>query len=185
MPRYFLLHKPYGVLSQFTAEDGARSLAEFGLPKGVYPAGRLDKDSEGLLLLTDDGPLIERLLNPRNEKPKTYWVLVERVPTEEALQRLRTGLRIEDYQTKPCAARLLEPQPEVPPRDPPVRLRKSVQDVWLEVCLVEGKNRQLRKMTAAIGHPTLRLVRQGMANLRLDGLAPGQWREIGRADIQF
>ncbi|MET1114647.1 MAG: pseudouridine synthase [Comamonas sp.] len=185
MPRYFLLHKPYGVLSQFTPEDGARSLAEFGLPKGVYPAGRLDKDSEGLLLLTDDGPLIERLLNPRNEKPKTYWVLVERVPGEEALQRLRGGLRIEDYQTKPCTARLLDPQPEVPPRVPPVRLRKSVQDVWLEVSLVEGKNRQLRKMTAAIGHPTLRLVRQSMANLQLEGLAPGAWREISRADIQF
>jgi 23S rRNA pseudouridine2457 synthase len=185
MPRYFLFHKPYGVLSQFTPEDGARSLAEFGLPKGVYPAGRLDKDSEGLLLLTDDGPLIERLLNPRNEKPKTYWALVERVPTEEALQRMRTGLRIEDYQTKPCRAVLLEPQPEVPPREPPVRLRKSVQDVWLEVSLVEGKNRQLRKMTAAIGHPTLRLVRQSMANLRLEGLAPGAWREIVRTDIQF
>lgn len=185
MPRYFLLHKPYGVLSQFTPEDGARSLAEFGLPKGVYPAGRLDKDSEGLLLLTDDGPLIERLLNPRNEKPKTYWALVERVPSEEALQRMRAGLRIEDYQTKPCAAMLLDPQPQVPPRDPPVRLRKSVQDVWLEVSIVEGKNRQLRKMTAAIGHPTLRLVRQSMANLRLDGLAPGEWREIGRADIAF
>ena len=185
MPRYFLFHKPYGVLSQFTPEDGARSLAEFGLPKGVYPAGRLDKDSEGLLLLTDDGPLIERLLNPRNEKPKTYWALVERVPTEESLQRMRAGLRIEDYQTKPCAAALLDPQPEVPPRDPPVRLRKSVQDVWIEVSIVEGKNRQLRKMTAAIGHPTLRLVRQSMANLRLDGLAPGEWREIVRADIQF
>lgn len=185
MPRYFLLHKPYGVLSQFTPEDGARSLAEFDLPKGVYPAGRLDKDSEGLLLLTDDGPLIERLLNPRNEKPKTYWVLVERVPSEQALQRLRGGLRIEDFQTRPCTALLLEPQPAVAPRDPPVRLRKSVQDVWLEVCLVEGKNRQLRKMTAAIGHPTLRLIRQGMANLRLQGLAPGAWREITRADIQF
>ena len=133
----------------------------------------------------DDGALIERLLNPRNEKPKTYWVLVERVPSEEALQRLRSGLRIEDYQTKPCTARLLDPQPDVAPRAPPVRLRKSVQDVWLEVSIVEGKNRQLRKMTAAIGHPTLRLVRQGMANLRLEGLAPGEWREIARADIQF
>lgn len=185
MPRYFLFHKPYGVLSQFTSEDGARSLAEFGLPKGVYPAGRLDKDSEGLLLLTDDGPLIERLLNPRNEKPKTYWVLVERVPTEDALQRLRAGLRIENYLTKPCQAALLDPQPVVPAREPPVRLRKSVQDVWLEVTIVEGKNRQVRKMTAAVGHPTLRLVRQQMANLRLDGLAPGEWREIGRADIRF
>jgi 23S rRNA pseudouridine2457 synthase len=132
MPRYVLFHKPYGVLSQFTPEDGARSLAEFDLPSGIYPAGRLDKDSEGLLLLTDDGPLIEQLLNPRNAKPKTYWALVERVPDEAALQRLRSGLRIEDYQTRPCEAKILAPQPEVPPRTPPVRVRKTVQDVWPE-----------------------------------------------------
>lgn len=167
MPRYVLFHKPYGVLSQFTPEDGARSLAEFDLPSGIYPAGRLDKDSEGLLLLTDDGPLIEQLLNPRNAKPKTYWALVERVPDEAALQRLRSGLRIEDYQTRPCQAKILAPQPEVPPRTPPVRVRKTVQDVWLEITLIEGKNRQVRKMTAAIGHPTLRLVRQSLANLSL------------------
>lgn len=184
--RYVLFHKPYGVLSQFTPEDGARSLAEFDLPPGIYPAGRLDKDSEGLLLLTNDGPLIEQLLNPRNAKPKTYWALVERVPDEAALQRLRSGLRIEDYVTRPCQARILQPQPEVPPRDPPVRLRKSVQDVWLEITVVEGKNRQVRKMTAAIGHPTLRLIRRSIANLTLDdSLAPGQWREISRADIAW
>lgn len=192
MPRYVLFHKPYGVLSQFTPEDGARSLAEFDLPAGIYPAGRLDKDSEGLLLLTDDGPLIEQLLNPRNAKPKAYWALVERVPDEAALQRLRSGLRIEDYVTRPCQAHILQPQPEVPPRDPPVRLRKSVQDVWLQITVVEGKNRQVRKMTAAIGHPTLRLIRRSIANLTLDGsdgahetLAPGQWREISRADIAW
>ena len=185
MPQYILFHKPYGVLSQFTPEDGARSLAEFDLPKGVYPAGRLDKDSEGLLLLTDDGPLIEQLLNPRNQKPKTYWVLVERVPTEESLQRMRDGLHIEDYTTLPCEARLLEPQPEVEPRDPPVRVRKSVQDVWLEITVVEGKNRQVRKMTAAIGHPTLRLIRRRIANLKLGDLPLGQWRAIAREDIQW
>lgn len=185
MPRYVLFHKPYGVLSQFTPEDGARSLAEFDLPSGIYPAGRLDKDSEGLLLLTDDGPLIEQLLNPRNAKPKTYWALVERAPDEAALQRLRSGLRIEDYQTRPCQAKILAPQPEVPPRTPPVRVRKTVQDVWLEITLIEGKNRQVRKMTAAIGHPTLRLVRQSLANLSLAGLLPGQWREIARADIAW
>lgn len=185
MPQYILFHKPYGVLSQFTPEDGARSLAEFDLPAGVYPAGRLDKDSEGLLLLTDDGPLIEQLLNPRNEKPKTYWALVERLPDEASLQRLRDGLRIEDYTTRPCTAEVLQPQPDVEPRDPPVRMRKSVQDVWLEITVVEGKNRQVRKMTAAIGHPTLRLVRRSIANLRLNDLPLGQWKAIARTDIEW
>ena len=185
MPQYILFHKPYGVLSQFTPEDGARSLAEFDLPVGVYPAGRLDKDSEGLLLLTDDGPLIEQLLNPRNEKPKTYWALVERVPDDVALQRMRDGLRIEDYVTRPCAAVLLDPQPDVEPRDPPVRVRKTVVDVWLEITVVEGKNRQVRKMTAAIGHPTLRLVRRSIANLTLGDLQPGQWKAIAREDIAW
>lgn len=185
MPQYILFHKPFGVLSQFTPEDGARSLAEFDLPKGVYPAGRLDKDSEGLLLLTDDGPLVEQLLNPRNEKPKTYWALVESVPEEGALQRLRDGLRIEDYTTLPCQAQLLQPQPQVAPRDPPVRVRKSVEDVWIEITVVEGKNRQVRKMTAAIGHPTLRLIRRSIANLTLDDLPLGQWKSIAREDIAW
>lgn len=185
MPRYIIFNKPYDVLSQFTPEHGARSLAEFGLPKDVYPAGRLDKDSEGLLLLTDDGPLIEKLLNPKNEKPKTYWVLVERVPTEEELQKMRDGLMIEDYKTRPCQVKILDPQPDVPPRDPPVRVRKTVQDVWIEVRIVEGKNRQVRKMTAAIGHPTLRLIRIKMANLDLSGLSPGEWMEIPRSEINF
>ena len=185
MPQYILFHKPYGVLSQFTPEDGARSLAEFDLPAGVYPAGRLDKDSEGLLLLTDDGPLIEQLLHPRHHKPKTYWALVERVPDEAALQRMRAGLRIEDYTTLPCAVQLLDPQPEVAPRDPPVRVRKSVQDVWLEITVVEGKNRQVRKMTAAIGHPTLRLIRRSMANLELGELPLGAWKAIAREDIHW
>lgn len=185
MPQYILFHKPFGVLSQFTPEDGARSLAEFDLPKGVYPAGRLDKDSEGLLLLTDDGPLIEQLLNPRNQKPKTYWALVERVPDEAALQRLREGLQIEDYTTLPCQAQLLNPQPEVALREPPVRVRKSVQDVWISIEVVEGKNRQVRKMTATIGHPTLRLIRRSIANLELGDLPLGQWKAIERQDIQW
>lgn len=183
MPRYILFHKPYGVLSQFTPEDGARSLAEFNLPKGIYPAGRLDKDSEGLLLLTDDGPLIERLLNPRNDKEKTYWVLVERLPSEESLVKLQQGLKIEDYVTKKCQAKILDPQPEIPPRDPPVRFRKSVQDYWIEIKLTEGKNRQVRKMTAAIGHPTLRLIRIKIGNLELENLRPGEWREISLDEI--
>ncbi len=178
MPRYVIFNKPYGVLSQFTPEDGAKSLAEYNLPKGIYAAGRLDKDSEGLLLLTDDGPLIERLLNPKNEKPKTYWVLVERVPSEESLEKMRKGLKIEDYLTKPCEVKILDPQPEVAPRDPPVRFRKTVQDIWIEMKIVEGKNRQVRKMTAAIGHPTLRLIRVKTGDYELGDLKPGEWREL-------
>lgn len=185
MNRYILFHKPYGVLSQFTPEDGARSLAEFNLPKGIYAAGRLDKDSEGLLLLTDDGPLIEKLLNPKNDKPKTYWVLVERFPEEDALKKLKVGIKIEDYFTKPAKVKVLDPQPEIAPRDPPVRFRKTVQDYWIEMTIVEGKNRQVRKMTAAVGHPTLRLIRVSLANLELKNLAPGEWREISRTDIKF
>ncbi|MFP5384602.1 MAG: pseudouridine synthase [Bacteriovoracia bacterium] len=185
MPRYILFHKPYGVLSQFTPEDGARSLGEFNLPPDVYPAGRLDKDSEGLLLLTDDGPLIEKLLNPRNEKPKTYWALVERVPSAEELEKMRKGLKIEDYVTRPCEVKILDPQPDVPPRDPPVRVRKTVVDIWIEIRIVEGKNRQVRKMTAAIGHPTLRLIRKKIAGLDLGNLAPGEWMEIPKSEIHF
>ena len=185
MPRYILFHKPFGVLSQFTPEVGAKSLCEFGLPKEIYPAGRLDKDSEGLLLLTDDGPLIEKLLNPRREKPKTYWVLVERIPTEENLQKMREGLKIEDYQTRPAQVKILTPQPTIPPRDPPVRVRKTVEDVWIEVRITEGKNRQVRKMTAAIGHPTLRLIRKKIANLELGTLGPGEWMEIPKSEIHF
>lgn len=185
MYRYILFHKPYNVLSQFTPEDGARALSEFNLPAGVYAAGRLDKDSEGLLLLTNDGIMIEKLLNPKNDKPKTYWVLVERVPTEEELDRMRAGLKIEDYLTSRCKVSILDPQPEVPPRDPPVRLRKTVQDVWIEMTITEGKNRQIRKMTAAIGHPTLRLIRKKIGNLDLGDLAEGAWKEISMSEISF
>jgi len=185
MARYILFHKPYGVLSQFTPEHGARGLSDFHLPKSVYPAGRLDKDSEGLLLLTDDGPLIEKLLNPQSKKSKTYWVLVEREPSEESLQKMREGLKIEDYTTLPCEVRILLPQPTLPPREPAVRIRKTVKDVWIEVKIFEGKNRQIRKMTAAIGHPTLRLIRKKIANLDLGDLLPGEWREISRSIINF
>lgn len=183
MPRYILFHKPYDVLSQFTSEDGARALGEFNLPKDVYPAGRLDKDSEGLLLLTDDGPMIEKLLNPKNEKKKTYWVLVERVPTMDELETLKNGLLIEDYKTRPCEVKILDPQPVIDPRDPPVRLRKTVVDVWIEIKIVEGKNRQVRKMTAKIGHPTLRLIRVKIGDLELLNLRPGEWREISKEEV--
>ena len=180
--RYFIFNKPYGVLSQFTPEDGARSLAEFGFPPEVYPAGRLDKDSEGLLLLTNDGPLIQRLLEPRFDKEKTYWVQIERIPTEDALEKLRAGVKIQDYQTLPCKALLID-DPAFPPRDPPIRVRQTVPDCWMEIKLKEGKNRQVRRMTAAIGHPTLRLVRVAIGNLLLGDLLPGQWREVSRHDI--
>lgn len=182
--RYVLFHKPYGVLSQFTPEDGARSLAEFNLPKELYPAGRLDKDSEGLLLLTNDGPLIHRLLEPKYDKEKIYWVQVERIPTTESLQTLARGVKIQDYQTLPCETRLIE-DPHFPPRDPPIRVRLTVPDCWLEIKLKEGKNRQVRKMTAAIGHPTLRLVRVAIGHLRLENLAPGEWREIEKPKLDF
>lgn len=180
--RYFIFHKPYGILSQFTPEDGARTLAEFNFPPDVYPAGRLDKDSEGLLLLTNDGPLIQKILEPRFDKEKTYWVQVERIPTEEALMTLRRGVKIQDYQTLPCEARLID-DPGFPPRDPPIRVRLSVPDCWMEIKLTEGKNRQVRRMTAAIGHPTLRLVRVAIGKLSLSGLRPGEWREISRQDV--
>lgn len=180
--RYFIFHKPYGVLSQFTPEDGARSLAEFGFPPEVYPAGRLDKDSEGLLLLTNDGPLIQRLLEPRFDKEKTYWVQIERIPTPEALAKLVAGVKIQDYQTLPCKALLID-DPGFPPRDPPIRVRQTVPDCWLEIRLKEGKNRQVRRMTAAIGHPCLRLVRVATGKLTLGDLPPGEWREISRDDV--
>lgn len=180
--RYIAFHKPYGVLSQFTSEDGARSLAEFGLPPDVYPAGRLDKDSEGLLLLTNDGDLIHRLLEPKHDKEKTYFVQVERVPDEEALRALAAGPKLSDHQCLPCQARRIE-DPGFPPRDPPIRVRLSVPDCWLEIKLREGKNRQVRRMTAAVGHPTLRLVRVAVGDLYLGGLAPGEWREVSRTDI--
>ncbi len=181
--RYIAFHKPYGVLSQFTPEDGARSLAEFNLPPDVYPAGRLDKDSEGLLLLTNDGELIHRLLEPKHDKQKTYWVQVERIPTEEALVKLRKGgISIRDYNTLPCEVQRMK-APELPPRDPPIRVRLLVPDCWLEVKLKEGKNRQVRRMTAAVGHPTLRLVRAKIGALPLGDLAPGEWREVSRSEI--
>ena len=170
-------NKPYGVLSQFTDRSVPPrcTLAEFGLPPRVYAAGRLDFDSEGLLLLTDDGALAHRLGDPRHKQPKTYWVQVEGDPREAQLARLREGVVLNDGPTRPARARRIE-APALWPRDPPVRFRKTVPDAWLEVELREGRNRQLRRMTAAVGLPTLRLVRAGIGNVRLDGLAPGAWR---------
>jgi 23S rRNA pseudouridine2457 synthase len=170
-------NKPFGVLSQFTPEDGHRSLAEFGLPKGVYPCGRLDHDSEGLLLLSDDGALAHRLTDPKHKLEKVYWAQVERVPGEEALARLRKGVVLKDGLTRPAKARLIE-EPALPPRDPPVRYRKNVPTAWLELAISEGKNRQVRRMTAAVGFPTLRLVRNRIGEYSLAGLQPGEWRRV-------
>ncbi|WP_140909675.1 pseudouridine synthase [Cognatiluteimonas lumbrici] len=172
-------NKPYGVLCQFTdrSTPPRPTLAGFGLPAGVYPAGRLDFDSEGLLLLTDDGALAHRLTDPRHRQPKTYWVQVEGDPDDARLQPLRDGVVLRDGPTRPAAARRIEPQ-ALWPRDPPVRFRKTVPDAWLEITLREGRNRQVRRMTAAVGLPTLRLVRVAIGDVALDGLAPGAWRRV-------
>ncbi len=173
------LHKPYGVLSQFTPDGSPnRTLAGFGLPPKVYPLGRLDADSEGLLLLSDEAGLNTRLLDPERGHPRTYWAQVERIPTPEALARLAGGLEIQGYRTRPCRAWKLDPQPDIPPRDPPIRFRKSVPDCWIALELLEGKNRQVRRMTGAIGHGTLRLLRVRIGELDLGALKPGEWREL-------
>ena len=172
-------HKPYGVLSQFTADGSAnRTLTEFGFPAQVYSIGRLDADSEGLLLLSDEPELNERLLHPRHAHEREYWAQVERIPAPDALAKLAKGLVIQGHKTLPCRAWLLDPQPLVPPRDPPIRFRKNVADCWIGLELVEGKNRQVRRMTAAIGHPTLRLLRVRMGGYWLGDLAAGKWREL-------
>lgn len=172
-------NKPYGVLSQFTPDGSPnRTLAGFGFPKGVYPIGRLDADSEGLLLLSDEAGLNTRLLDPERGHSRRYWAQVERIPSAEALAQLAGGVTIQEYRTRPCKAWMLDPQPEVPPRDPPIRVRKNVPDCWIALELTEGKNRQVRRMTAAIGHPTLRLLRVRIGNLELAGLPPGVWREL-------
>lgn len=178
------LHKPYGVLSQFSPEPGSRwrTLAEFGLPPRVYPLGRLDADSEGLLLLSDEPGLNTRLLDPRHAHRREYWAQVEGIPDEAALARLRAGVELKDFRTLPCRARRFDAPPALPPRDPPIRTRKNVPDCWLSLELVEGKNRQVRRMTAAVGHPTLRLVRARIGDFALGELASGQWRELSAAE---
>jgi 23S rRNA pseudouridine2457 synthase len=172
-------NKPFNVLCQFTDRSvpARRTLTGFGLPAQVYPAGRLDYDSEGLLLLTDDGALAHRLTDPRHKQTKTYWVQVEGEPAESQLAALRAGVVLNDGPTRPAQARLLDP-PALWPRVPPVRYRKTVADTWLELIISEGRNRQVRRMTAAVGLPTLRLVRVAIGDITLDELEPGQWREL-------
>jgi 23S rRNA pseudouridine2457 synthase len=181
--RYIAFHKPYGVLSQFTGEPGQRTLAEFGLPPAVYAAGRLDKDSEGLLVLSDDGPFIKRLLDPDRGHARSYLVQVEGVPKGQDLKRLSEGVTIKGYRTKPCRAERLDTPPRVEERDPPIRMRKEIPTSWIRITLNEGKNRQVRRMTAAVGFPTLRLIRIAMGELVLGDLTQGFWREVRREDI--
>jgi len=176
-------HKPYGVISQFTPDGSPnRTLAEFNFPKGVYPIGRLDADSEGLLLLSDEAALNQQLLHPRRGHRRIYWVQVEKIPTPEALAELEKGIVVQSRRTLPCRARLLEPQPEMPPRTPPIRERKTIPTAWIAMELVEGKNRQVRRMTAAIGHPTLRLVRVRIGDFELAGLPAGEWKILPPAE---
>ena len=178
-------HKPYGVLCQFTPDQpGQRVLAESGFPAGVYPVGRLDMDSEGLLLLSDEPGFNNRLLDPARAHPRTYHVQVEGVPDDDAVSRLsRGGLVIQNHRTRPCRVRLLDPAPDVPPRDPPVRFRKLIPTSWLEMELIEGKNRQVRRMTASVGFPTLRLMRVAIGRFTAPDLAPGGWRILNAEDI--
>jgi 23S rRNA pseudouridine2457 synthase len=176
-------HKPCGVLSRFTPDGSPnRTLAGFGFPRHVYPLGRLDADSEGLLLLSDEPRLNQTLLHPRHAHQREYWAQVERIPTADALARLGKGLALEGSQTLPCRAWLLDPQPSVLPRDPPIRFRKTVPTCWIGLELTEGKNRQVRRMTAAIGHPTLRLIRVRIGGFELCDLAPGHWRILAAAE---
>jgi len=183
--RYLLFHKPYDVLCQFTddSDTGRQTLKDYIPIPGVYSVGRLDRDSEGLLLLTDHGQLQHRLSDRQFQHPRTYWVQVERIPDAVALQQLRQGVVVQDYRTRPAKVSLLSVEPVLPPRDPPIRFRKAVPTAWLEMTLTEGRNRQVRRMTAAVGFPTLRLVRAQIADLCLEGLAPGQWRDLTAAEL--
>lgn len=180
--RVILVNKPYDVLCQFTDGEGRRTLAECCAEPGVYPVGRLDRDSEGLLLLTDDGVLQHRLAHPSSGKEKGYWAQVEGLPDAAALKALREGVLLDGQRTAPARCQRIEP-PALWPREPPIRARKSVPDCWIELWLTEGKNRQVRRMTAAVGHPTLRLVRFAIGPLRLDGLAPGASRPLSPAEL--
>lgn len=177
---YLRFYKPYGVLCQFTDPDktGHPTLAQYITTPGIYPVGRLDHDSEGLLLLTDDGSFQHRWSDPKFDSPKTYWVQVERIPDEAALAQLAEGVVIQGEKTKPARVRLLADPPPVPPRDPPIRYRANVPDAWLEIVITEGRNRQVRRMTAAVGHPTLRLIRASIGDATLAGLQPGQWAKL-------
>jgi 23S rRNA pseudouridine2457 synthase len=182
---YLLFWKPYGVLTQFTDQEGRSTLKDFIDQPGVYPVGRLDQDSEGLLLLTDDGPLAHRLTDPRFDHPKTYWAQVEGIPDQAAVQALRRGVTIQNYRTRPAQVQILEQEPNLPPRKVPIRFRKAIPTTWIALILTEGKNRQVRRMTAAVGFPTLRLVRVAIGMLTLEGLEPGTYRWLTNPEVQM
>jgi len=181
--RVIRLWKPYGVLTQFTDAEGRPTLADYVRVPGVYAAGRLDMDSEGLLLLTDDNRLKTRLMEPKFGHPRTYWAQVEGIPDEAALERLRKGVQLKDGWTRPALAERIDP-PKLPAREPPIRVRKQIPDCWVQVTLNEGRNRQVRRMTAAVGYPTLRLVRWAIGMITLEGLKPGEWQVVEKADVE-
>jgi 23S rRNA pseudouridine2457 synthase len=185
MSRLLLFNKPYGVLSQFTPADGHASLRDYVPVAQVYPAGRLDADSEGLLLLTDDGQLQKRIADPRHKLPKTYWVQVEGVADEAALAALRRGVDLGEFVTAACEARAIDAPATLWPRSPPIRVRRQIPTSWIELVLREGRNRQVRRMTARVGHPTLRLVRAAIGPWTLAGLEPGQWCDAQPAQADF
>lgn len=186
--KYIAFYKPFQILCQFTREEGSekKTLAEFDFPKNVYPVGRLDYDSEGLLILTDDARLNDALLNPKHQHCRTYIAQVERVPDAQSLKQLCMGVIIEGRKTLPSTAILIDGEPVLPDRDPPIRFRKNIPTAWIQLSLYEGKNRQVRKMTAAVGHPTLRLVRQSIGELKLDdlNLAPGAWVYLSERNLE-
>jgi 23S rRNA pseudouridine2457 synthase len=182
--RTIAFNKPYGVLPSFTDPNGRKTLADYIDLPGVYAAGRLDLDSEGLLLLTSDGPLAHCITDPLHKLEKVYLVQVERVPNEEILERLRGGVVLNGKKTKPAEARLLPDDPQLPDRPVPIRFRKSVPTAWVEITLREGMNRQVRRMTAAVGHPTLRLVRVAVGPIVLHGIQPGEWRDLTNSEIE-
>lgn len=178
MSKLVLFNKPYGVLSQFTPEGKWRALGEFVTLKDVYVAGRLDADSEGLLILTDDGKLQARIADPKHKLEKTYWAQVEGVPSEADLQRLRLGITLSDFTARPAKVRLIDEPPGLWLREPPIRFRAAIPTAWLEIRIAEGKNRQVRRMTAAIGYPTLRLIRAAIGAQTVSNLKPGEWQQI-------
>jgi 23S rRNA pseudouridine2457 synthase len=183
---YLLFNKPYGVLTQFSdaSANPRPTLKEYVPVPDVYPVGRLDRDSEGLLLLTNHGTLQHRLSDPQFGHPRTYWVQVEGTPEAAALESLRQGVTIQGYQTRPVQVQTLTVAPDLPLREPPIRVRQSIPTTWIKMTLTEGRNRQVRRMTASVGLPTLRLVRVAIAHLTLEGLAPGQWRTLTEAEIK-
>jgi len=178
------LNKPYNVLCCFTDPEGRPTLADYVQVPSVYAAGRLDRDSEGLLLLTSDGRLAHQITDPQHKLPKTYWVQVERIPDEGALAALREGVLLGGTKTRPAEVRMLESEPELPPRPVPIRFRKTVPTCWIEITLREGMNRQVRRMTAAVGHPALRLVRVAIGPVVLGKLSPGEWRDLSEVELR-